>query len=431
MENNIGDIVRQYSKGRTVFENETNGKPMVIFKNNGMAGGVPLAIHGTSEGYVFSALTSSSITSSVGRAMAAFGSRVNDVCAELGSGLDRSTRICRSSGTANAHVGLGRDLGDTSTNETLVRIANRASTATLNLDSTVNYFEIIDYDTTLSTRTELFRVSSDRKIHLHTQTIGYDTTDSTSPTTGALIVSGGVGIAKNLFVGLGITTESSTDQYPVALNIRESSHASSRRAALSLGTVWQVLQDTDGNGTKDFGLYSSALAAFPLRISTGGLFSLSSGVGVNAILDEDNMASNSATAVPTQQSVKAYIDANVDGKTLKTTINQSAHGFVVGDVLRHNGSAWVKSQADSAVNSDVLGIVESSIDSDNFVLVYWGEITLSGLTAGAEYYLSATTAGATTTTAPSTVGQIVRSLMTAISTTKAIVRIQNPGVQVV
>ena len=31
---------------------------------------------------------------------------------------------------------------------------------------------------------------------------------------------------------------------------------------------------------------------------------------VTALLDEDNMASNSATAVPTQQSVKAYVDNN-------------------------------------------------------------------------------------------------------------------------
>ena len=31
------------------------------------------------------------------------------------------------------------------------------------------------------------------------------------------------------------------------------------------------------------------------------------------VVDEDNMASNSATKVPTQQSVKAYVDANSGG----------------------------------------------------------------------------------------------------------------------
>ena len=31
----------------------------------------------------------------------------------------------------------------------------------------------------------------------------------------------------------------------------------------------------------------------------------------NALVDEDNMASDSATKVPSQQSVKAYVDASI------------------------------------------------------------------------------------------------------------------------
>lgn len=38
---------------------------------------------------------------------------------------------------------------------------------------------------------------------------------------------------------------------------------------------------------------------------------LASGVTVTSILDEDNLGSNSATAIPTQQSVKAYVDGKV------------------------------------------------------------------------------------------------------------------------
>jgi hypothetical protein len=116
---------------------------------------------------------------------------------------------------------------------------------------------------------------------------------------------------------------------------------------------------------------------------------------------------------------------------IKETITQSSHGFVAGDVLKFVSGSWAKAQAKSAANSEALGIVESSVDANNFVLVYSGAITLSGLTQNSEYFLSAVTAGATTTTAPSTLGQIVRSLFMAISTTKAIIRIQNPGVQVV
>jgi len=40
---------------------------------------------------------------------------------------------------------------------------------------------------------------------------------------------------------------------------------------------------------------------------------LNTGVSGSAILDEDNMASNSATQLATQQSIKAYVDANSGG----------------------------------------------------------------------------------------------------------------------
>lgn len=44
-------------------------------------------------------------------------------------------------------------------------------------------------------------------------------------------------------------------------------------------------------------------------VNLHGALTLNTGVGVTAILDEDNFASNSATALATQQSIKAYVDA--------------------------------------------------------------------------------------------------------------------------
>ena len=45
--------------------------------------------------------------------------------------------------------------------------------------------------------------------------------------------------------------------------------------------------------------------------------SLSDGtITVTAFADEDNMSSNSATLIPTQQSVKAYVDAQVTAQDL-------------------------------------------------------------------------------------------------------------------
>jgi len=49
------------------------------------------------------------------------------------------------------------------------------------------------------------------------------------------------------------------------------------------------------------------------NITSSGLQLGTSGARVTTILDEDNMASNSATALATQQSIKAYVDANSGG----------------------------------------------------------------------------------------------------------------------
>ena len=50
--------------------------------------------------------------------------------------------------------------------------------------------------------------------------------------------------------------------------------------------------------------------------AVGEYLSLKTGASANAILDEDNMASNSATALVTQQSVKAYVDNELTSNDL-------------------------------------------------------------------------------------------------------------------
>jgi hypothetical protein len=84
-----------------------------------------------------------------------------------------------------------------------------------------------------------------------------------------------------------------------------------------------------------------------------------------------------------------------------TMVQQTTHGLAVGSVIRHNGTSWTNSQADTAANAVVGGIVISVLSPDVFVMATAGYVAgLSGLTAGSVHYLSAATAGAVTTTAP-------------------------------
>jgi hypothetical protein len=90
----------------------------------------------------------------------------------------------------------------------------------------------------------------------------------------------------------------------------------------------------------------------------------------------------------------------------KEIVSQTAHGLSVGNNVRSTASGYVKAQANSAANAKgVSGRVVAVIDSNSFILQDSG-VYGSGFTPGAEYWLSATTAGGDQTTAPSTTGQV-------------------------
>jgi len=61
-----------------------------------------------------------------------------------------------------------------------------------------------------------------------------------------------------------------------------------------------------------------------------GDFKFDGGVAVNTILDEDNMASDSATSLATQQSIKAYVDTSVSAVST-TSITQGNTSAAVSD----------------------------------------------------------------------------------------------------
>lgn len=104
-------------------------------------------------------------------------------------------------------------------------------------------------------------------------------------------------------------------------------------------------------------------------------------------------------------------------------VNQVAHGFVAGDVIRLDGvSTYAKALADVQANSEVVGVVSFVINVDNFTVQQSGYITgLSGLTANVVEYLSTTVAGATQTTIPTGGSEIIRPVILPDNTTTGFV----------
>lgn len=102
-----------------------------------------------------------------------------------------------------------------------------------------------------------------------------------------------------------------------------------------------------------------------------------------------------------------------------TQVTQPGHGFTVGEVLRHNGTQYVRASASSENTADVIGIVTSVESTNSFELTTSGIVSFPAstvFTPGQPYFLSPTTAGSLTLTEPTTTAHISKPLFIALTT---------------
>jgi hypothetical protein len=90
------------------------------------------------------------------------------------------------------------------------------------------------------------------------------------------------------------------------------------------------------------------------------------------------------------------------GGATQFEIEQVAHGFAVGEGIYHNGTTWVKAQANDADTLAYYVVIEV-VDVDNFVAADFGRIeaVAHGYTVGDFYFLSDSVAGQATNVEPS------------------------------
>lgn len=127
------------------------------------------------------------------------------------------------------------------------------------------------------------------------------------------------------------------------------------------------------------------------------------------------------------------LDAVVTEVDVVQLTNNNASAIVIGAPVYCESAGQVDlAKADASATVQALGLVKDTsitasasgnIQTDGVLAattVQWDAVagTTGGLTAGAIYYLSATTAGELTETAPSTVGQFVVRVGIALSTTE-------------
>ncbi len=152
-------------------------------------------------------------------------------------------------------------------------------------------------------------------------------------------------------------------------------------SATLLGTLTVGVDDT-GYDVKFFGATSGAYMLWDESVDqlylagAAGLTFNPAGVIITDILDEDNMASNSAVALATQQSIKAYVDS------------QTASGFTVTDGTNpftvSGGDTWTISGGEGlTTDTSVADTLTITLDASNSVQTAWTGASHSVDTAGA------------------------------------------------
>ena len=135
------------------------------------------------------------------------------------------------------------------------------------------------------------------------------------------------------------------------------------------------------------------------------------------------------------------LDASVSEVDVISQTNGNASAIVIGTPVYTTVADTVdKAKADAYATSEVLGLVKDAsiaagasgmIQTDGVITAttgQWDAVTgqVGGLTVGAIYFLSPTTAGQLTVTAPTAVGQLVARIGKAISTTELELTIEQP-----
>ena len=187
-----------------------------------------------------------------------------------------------------------------------------------------------------------------------------------------------------------VVVKGNTNPGTVVFNCESNSHGQTVKSQPHSASVTNVLTLPAGGDQEIVG--TAATQTLTNKTLTSAV--LNTGVSGSAVLDEDNMASNSATQLATQQSIKAYVDSQVaTADTLAelsdTTISSPSSGHILvydgsdsfdnvavsGDVtIAANGAVTI---ASSAVENSMLA--GSIADSKLNTISTAGKVDLAAL----------------------------------------------------
>lgn len=215
---------------------------------------------------------------------------------------------------------------------------------------------------------------------------------------------------------------------PTGLSISGTPITTSGTLALTMDTGYSIPTNTNQTNWSTAYTYSQ-VGHLPL---SGGTMSNSNLVNnLNAQYLGGNSSAYYQQALVSGTNIKTINNTSllgsgniqIDSGTPVITVTQNGHGFSIGNIIRVSGAnTFTKAQANSTVNSEVVGYITEIVDINTFKYITGGYVTtgVPTATAGTVYYLDPSTAGSVTATEPSSVGQVSKPLLIIIeSGTKA------------
>ena len=221
--------------------------------------------------------------------------------------------------------------------------------------------------------------------------------DAQTLTTGLALTAYGQGLLIAFEAGAGLTNTGAMTMNVDAIgakSLKLVGGANPAAGAVTAGGIYLIAYEAGAdallllNPTPDSGLANIVEDTTP---QLGGDLDLNghaldfpSTANISDVLDEDTMASNSATALATQQSIKAYADTKVASSGIGTVVQAHGDGlddiagltptngyFVVGD-----GSNWTAESGSTARTSIGLG----TTDSPQFAAIDLGDVSDTTIT---------------------------------------------------
>ena len=155
------------------------------------------------------------------------------------------------------------------------------------------------------------------------------------------------------YMGNAVNTNSSTATNVTANSVALGTDTTGNYVATVAGTANEVEVSGSGSETAAVTIGLPNSVTITTNLTTPQL--TLNGTAVTAINDEDNMSSNSATALATQQSIKAYVDAEVGAVDVTTSL--------AGD----SGTGTV-STSQTLTISGTSGEIETSVSNQTFTI---------------------------------------------------------------